>query len=109
MVDEDELEKIREKKLDQLQDQTSEQAEEREAAVEAQRKAILRKILTEEARQRLGRLRVGYPEFAEAVEDQLIMLAQSGRLQGQTIDDDTLKTILQRLKPDKRDIDITRR
>lgn len=109
MVDEDELEKIREKKLDQLQDQTSEQAEEREAAVEAQRKAILRKILTEEARQRLGRLRVGYPDFAEAVEDQLIMLAQSGRLQGQTIDDDTLKTILQRLKPDKRDIDITRR
>lgn len=109
MADEDELEKIRERKMDQLQDQASEEAQEREAAVEAQKKAILRKILTEEARQRLGRLRVGYPDFAESVEDQLIVLAQSGRLQGRTIDDDMLKQILQRLKPDKRDIDITRR
>lgn len=109
MVDEDELDEIRERKLDQLRDQGSEEAEERQAAVEAQRKAVLRKILTEEARQRLGRLRVGYPDFAESVEDQLIMLAQSGRLQGRTIDDDTLKTILQRLRPDDRDIEITRR
>lgn len=111
MADEDELDEIRRRKLEQLQDQAevSERRDQQEAAVEAQRQAILRRILTEGARDRLGRLKVGYPDFARKVEDQLIYLSQSGRLQGQTIDDATLKEILQRLKPDDRDISITRR
>lgn len=110
MADEDELDDIRRRKLQELQDQAEAQQgqADQEAAVEAKRQAILRQILTHDARERLGRLRVGYPDFAQKVEDQLIYLSQSGRLQGRTIDDDTLKEILERLTPEKRDIDIKR-
>lgn len=111
MVDESDLEEIRKRKMEQLQDQAeSEEADKQQAAQEAMRKSILRQVLTEDARERLGRLRVGYPDFARKVEDQLIYLAQSGQIgQGRKIDDETLKEILQKLRGDKRDINIERR
>lgn len=111
MVDESDLDEIRKRKLEQLQDESQdEQRERQQAAIEAQRKAVLRQVLTEEARQRLGRLKVGYPDFCRKVEDQLIYLAKSGQIgENRKVDDDTLKRILQRLNPDDRDISIERR
>jgi programmed cell death protein 5 len=75
---------------------------------EAERVEILRRILTPEARERLGRIRLAKPDVAASVEQQLIGLAASGRLQ-RMVDDTTLRALLERLMPDRRDITITRR
>jgi programmed cell death protein 5 len=111
MGDDEELEELRRRKLQELtvqQEQVSE-AKERQAALDSQRQAILRGILTPESRERLGRLKTAYPQVAASVESQLIMLAQSGRLGNQRIDDDTLRQILEKVVPQKREIKIERR
>ena len=110
MSDDQELEDIRRKKLEELQQQ---QASEDSQAVQKeqydqQRQAALRKILSSEARERMARLRIARPDFAEAVEDQLIMLATSGQLHT-IIDDASLVQILEKLTPEKREITIKRR
>ncbi len=76
--------------------------------VQAQRQQVLRQILSPEARERLGRIELAYPELTESIESQLIALAQSGRVQ-RVIDDETLRQILTRLIPKKREIRIERR
>ncbi|AAY80789.1 DNA-binding protein [Sulfolobus acidocaldarius] len=73
----------------------------RKAEIEAQKDAILRTILTPEARQRLTNVKLVRPELAEAIENQLIALAQSGRIQAQ-ITDDELKQILAQLNSQTR-------
>lgn len=107
-----ELEEIRRRKMLALQSaqQKAYQDEiaEREAEIDAQRRAILRKILTPEARERLANLRLARPEIAEGVEQQLILLAQSGRLR-EMITDEMLKQILEQIIPQKREIKIIRR
>ncbi len=109
--EDEELEELRRRKLMELRAQQEELSEVREktAALEAQRQAILRGVLTPEARERLGRLRTAYPQVAAAVEQQLIMLAQSGRLGNQRIDDSTLRQLLERVVPQRREIRIERR
>ncbi len=109
-MDDDELEAIRRRKLQELQqyqDQAVAQQQMRDQQM-AQRQTILRQILTPEARERLGRIELAYPELADSIENQLIALAQSGRVQ-RAIDDATLKQILERVMPKKRDIKIERR
>ncbi|MCI4371681.1 MAG: DNA-binding protein [Thermoplasmata archaeon] len=109
-MDEAELDAIRRKKfaeLQQYQNQSVADQQYREQ-VQAQRQQILRQILTPEARERLGRIELAYPELKENIENQLISLAQSGRVQRQ-IDDATLRQILERVIPRKRDIKIERR
>jgi programmed cell death protein 5 len=75
---------------------------------ESERAELLRRILTPEARERLGRIRLAKPDVAQSVEQQIIALASSGRLQ-RAIDDPTLRAILARIMPERRDITITRR
>ncbi len=109
-MEDDELEAIRRRKfaeLQQAQEQATVQAMAREQVL-AQRQMILRQILTPEARERLGRIELAYPELTESIENQLIALAQSGRVQ-RVIDDATLRQILTRLIPKKREIKIERR
>lgn len=108
--DENELDEIRRKKLFELQAHRSQQAatEQEMEKVDAQKQLVLRQILTPEARERLGRLKVARPDVCAGVEQQLIMLATSGRLEGK-IDDETMKQILARLVPEKREIKIERR
>ena len=110
----DELEAIRKKKMQALQQQqegAQEAAIDQEAQrkqIEEQRAAVLRKILTTEARERLGRIKVARPEIAENIENQLIMFAQSGQLKSK-INDEQLRELLSKLIPKKRDIQIKRR
>ena len=75
---------------------------------EAERAEMLRRLLTPEARERLGRIRLAKPDVAQAVEQQVISLAASGRLARQ-IDDGTLRALLERIMPERREIKITRR
>ena len=106
----EELEKLRKKRLQQLQDQLNQSVEEQEIQqqeYEETRKTILRAILTPEARQRLNTLKMARPEIVEQIENQLIILAQSGRLRNK-ITDEQLKELLSRLIPKRRDIKIRR-
>ena len=111
----DELEKLRKKRLQELeqqqmlsQDALDEQAADQEKKIDEQRQQILRAILTNEARERLGRIKVARRELALSVENQLIMLAQSGRLANK-INDKQLRELLAKVLPKKRDITIRRR
>jgi programmed cell death protein 5 len=114
MADDEELEALRQRRLRQLQGQAVQQqaaqAEQqaRQANAEAQRQQILRAALTPEARERLSRVKIARPDQGTALEDQVIALAQSGRLQ-RPIGDEDLKQILARLFPPKRDIRIQRK
>src|SRR5213596_2890381 len=106
--DED-LEALRRRRLAEMQraavdDQRRTQAQQQ---VERQKQAIIRRILTPEARQRLTNIRMVKPEFAEELEMQLIQLAQSGRLQSQVTDEQLKKTLVQ-LQGQKKEIKIRR-
>src|SRR6266581_2264492 len=105
----EELEALRRRRLAEMQraavdDQRRSQAQQQ---VERQKQAIIRRILTAEARQRLTNIRMVKPEFAEELEMQLIQLAQSGRLQTQ-ITDEQLKRTLVQLQSQKKEIKIRR-
>jgi programmed cell death protein 5 len=113
-----ELTELRRRRLQQLQEMQAAQTNESASAYasqqaemerrDAERAEILRRILTPEARERLGRIRLAKPEVAQAIEQQVLSLAASGRLQRQ-IDDATLRALLERLMPERREIHITRR
>ncbi|SER22944.1 DNA-binding protein [Natrinema salaciae] len=110
--DEEKLEELRQKKMEQLQDRAESQGEGGQEAAqqqaEAQKKAVLRQHLTDEARKRLNTVKMSKPQFGEQVERQVISLARSGRIQGK-IDDDKMKQLLKELKPDSQSFDIQRR
>ena len=110
MASEDELEEIKRKKYEQmLQAQTGAAEEEgRKKEVEEAKRNILRQILTAEARDRLNNIKTAKPEFAAQLENQLIALAQTGRLKSM-LNDAQLKEILQQIMPKKRDISIRRK
>lgn len=109
-MEDEELDAIRRKKLEELRLMQQQQTvmEEQKEVVEAQRQMILRRVLTPPARERLGRIRTARPEMAMTIEDQLIALAQSGRINRQ-IDDNDLRIILDKLVPKKREIKIQRK
>ena len=99
----DELEALRKKRLRELQQQAEDQEQfqvERNAEYDEQKKNAMRAILTDDARERLGRIRVARPELAENLEQQLIMLAQSGRLKSK-INDQQLREILRKASPEE--------
>lgn len=115
--DDAELTELRRRRMRQLQEMQQAEAANSQAYAaqeaeiarrEAERSEILRRILTPEARERLGRIRLAKPEVAAAVEQQLIALAASGRIQRQ-VDDATLRALLERIAPERREITITRR
>ena len=115
-----ELDEIRRRRMEQLQQQmvaqqqqgpTYEQLQQEEQMrqqYEEQKKNALRQILTPEARQRLANLRLTKAELVNAIEGQLIQMAQSGRIQI-PVTDATLKQILRETTNTKRDIHITRK
>ena len=106
----EELEELRKKRLQDLQQQEEiqEGQENQKQQFEKQKKMILRSILTTEARERLGRIKVARPDVVESIENQLILLAQSGQLKNK-INDEQLRLLLAKLIPKKRDITIKRR
>ena len=109
----EELEKLKKKRLQELQEQAAlqeslEDQETQKKEFEKQKKAILISILTPNARERLGRFKVARPEIAEAIENQLIMAAQSGQLKNK-INDEQLRMLLSQALPKKRDIKIKRK
>jgi programmed cell death protein 5 len=105
----EELEALRQRRYSDLQ--RAAMAEQRQTEsrrqLEAQKQAVLKQILTPEARQRLTNIRMVKPEFAEQIELQLIQLAQTGRIKV-PITDDQLKEALARLQSQRKEIRIRR-
>jgi programmed cell death protein 5 len=109
MSADEELDEIRRRRLQDLRKSLAaeQQRSETQQAVEAQKEALLRQILTPEARQRLTRIKLVKPQFAAQIELQLIQVAQQGRLR-LPITDAQLKTLLRNLQPAKREITFRR-
>ncbi len=106
----DELAEIRRKRLAQLQQQQGDQQEEmeRQRQVDAQIHLVLMQIMEPEARERLNTIKLTKPDFAKAVEQQLVLLAQSGRLKTK-ITDQQFKELLRQLTPQKKEFKISRK
>tara|TARA_B110000263_G_C15280184_1_gene497957 strand:+ start:850 stop:1200 length:351 start_codon:yes stop_codon:yes gene_type:complete len=110
-----ELDAIRQQRIAELQarqqtavqDAAQEQAFQQQA--DMQKQALMRQFLTDGARKRLSTVRMSRPEFADQVEQQIIALAQSGRL-GDKITENQMRDLLQKLSPQsKKGFDIKRR
>jgi programmed cell death protein 5 len=110
MASEEELERIRARRLAELQaqQQQTEQMQRAQEEAEAQKQALMRKILTPKARQRMTNIKMVRPEYGEQLELQLLQLAQTGRIKI-PIDDDVLKRLLSQLQgSSRREINIRR-
>ena len=107
--EDEELEALRKRRMMELQQKLGQEQQQVQAEkqVELQKQALLRRILTPEARQRLANLKMVRPEFASQIELQLIQIAQQGKIE-LPIDDEQLKQILMRLQGTRRDIRIRR-
>jgi programmed cell death protein 5 len=107
MSSEEELQRLREKRMLELQAQQSRQEELQRAQqeAEAQKQALMRRILTPEARQRLTNVKMVRPDFAEQLEVQLLQLAQAGRVKI-PITDDMLQRLLTQLQAQQQQRDI---
>ena len=110
-MSDDELEEIRKRKLLSMQNRAALSDEQRqtqaEQQMEQQKQALLAKILTPEARQRLNNLKMVKKDFTDQMELQLIDMAQSGRLPI-PLSDTQLKSILIQLQSRKRETTIRR-
>jgi len=108
-VSEEELEALRKRRMIELQQRMVEEQKQAQAQqqLEGQKQALLRRILTPEARSRLTNLKMVKPEFTQQLELQLIQLAQQGRI-AIPITDEQLKELLVRLQSGRRDYKIRR-
>ncbi|WP_232702948.1 DNA-binding protein [Halobacterium wangiae] len=112
--DDERLDELRQQKMEELkqqqggggaQDEAQQQAQQQ---AEQQKQALLKQHLTDGARKRLNTIRMSKPQFADKVEQQVLALAQSGRLQDR-IDEEQMKELLRELKPDSKSFNINRR
>ena len=69
------------------------------------REQVLRVLLTSDARDRLNNVRMVKPEIAKSIENQLMQVANSGRVK-RPINDDELKELLSSFQQPKRDFKI---
>jgi programmed cell death protein 5 len=109
----DELSELRKRRMAQMQQQAGDQQGmqeelERQQKQKSQIQMLLMQVLEADARERLNTIKLTKPEFAASVEQQLVSLAQSGRLKNK-ITDAQLKELLRQLAPARRDYSITRR
>ena len=108
-MSEEELEALRKRRMVELQQRMVEEQKQAQAQqqLEGQKQALLRRILTPEARSRLTNLKMVKPEFTQQLELQLIQLAQQGRI-NLPITDEQLKELLVKLQSGRRDYKIRR-
>jgi len=109
----DELAELRRRRMAQMQQQAVDQQMmqeemERQKQADSQMQLILMQILEPDARERLNTIKLTRPDFARSVEQQLVLLAKSGRLKDK-ITDAQLKALLQQIQPAKREFNIRRK
>jgi len=104
------IDELRQRRMQELQQQAmaAENQQRMQQELEMQKRQAMIQILTPEAKNRLANLKLTKPEFVDQIELQLIQLVQSGQVKSK-ITDEQLKALLQRLTPQKRNINITRK
>jgi len=108
----DELEEIKKRKLEDLKksqlEQFQQQSQEEEQMKQqiAQLEMVVKQALTKEALERYGNLKAAFPDRAVQLVVILAQALQSGQIKN--IDDNTLKEILKKIGPEKKDIKIKR-
>lgn len=109
MGEEEELAELRRQRMMQLQQQQMAEQEQLQAKRQMQQQiqSVLMQVMEPEARERLNTIRITKPEFAASIEQQIVTLAQSGRLR-QKITDEQLKNLLTQLVPHKKEFNIRR-
>jgi len=98
LSDEEKLEEIRRRKLEEMKQQAIHQkvSEQQEKAYNEKKYQLMRKILSQEGRQRLENIRMVKPEFAEQIELQLIQLFNVGKIRSQ-LSDKAFKNLLEQI------------
>jgi programmed cell death protein 5 len=109
-MSDEELEELRRRRLSAMRRQASDEQKNNQAEEQAdqEKQALLRSILSPEARQRLANLKMIKPDLVSQLELQLIQLAQQGRAPI-PMGDEQLKKILAQLQARRRETTITRR
>jgi len=104
----DELEAIRQRKIEELQSAQSEQLQEQlqQQQVE-QLESAVKQAMTKEALERFGNIKAAHPEKAVQLLVVLAQMLQSGQLK--QINDDVLKEILTKLQPEKKEFNIRKK
>ena len=102
IVYEEELEALKLRKLAEMRRKLEEEREKR-----ARIEAVLRQILTPEARERLYNLRLVKPELANMLEEQLVLLAQSRRIPIPVTDEFLKKLLYELYEQTRRETRIT--
>ncbi|WP_042698026.1 DNA-binding protein [Methanocorpusculum bavaricum] len=105
----DELAEIRRQRMMQMQQQQMVEQDQiqRQQQMQAQIQSVLMQVMEPEARERLNTIRLTKPEFASSVEQQIVSLAQSGRLRNK-ITDEQLRQLLTQIVPQKKEFNIRR-
>ena len=108
-MSEEELEALRKRRTLELQRRLAQEQQRAQAGqqIEMQKQAIMRRILTSDARQRINNLKMVKPQFTEQLELQLIQLAQQNKI-SIPMTDEQLKEILKKLQSQRREIKIRR-
>ncbi|HJJ46330.1 MAG TPA: DNA-binding protein [Methanocorpusculum sp.] len=109
MGEDEELAELRRQRMMQMQQQQMAEQEQLQAKqrMQQQIQSVLMQVMEPEARERLNTIRITKPDFAASIEQQIVALAQSGRLR-QKITDDQLKALLAQIVPQKREFNIRR-
>ena len=108
----DELEEIRKRKLHELRknqlEKIQQQAQEEQQLQQQvqQLELMVKQVLTKEALQRYSNLKTAFPDRAVQLLVILAQAIQNGQIS--KVDDNTLKEVLKKLSPEKRDVKIKR-
>lgn len=103
MVDDDELEELREERMNRIQNGDDSSVKDREEAAEQQKQQLwdqAKQYMTSDARERLSNVKVANEQLAMSVAQQVAMLGQSGQID--RIGDDQMKNILKEIQKDKK-------
>ncbi|MDP6265465.1 MAG: DNA-binding protein [Candidatus Woesearchaeota archaeon] len=107
-----ELDEIKQRKMEELKQSQLEQSQQQSLEEDqikqqiAQLEIMIKQALTKDALQRYGNLKTASPDKAVQVLVILAQALQSGQIT--KVDDDTLKEILKKITPEKKDIKIKR-
>jgi len=105
----DDIDEIREKKMQQLQEQYEEQQRQEQQSAEAGRQlnTIVRRLLSEEARTRLNNVKLVNNELYLAAAQAILYLYKAGQLK-ERLQDEQLKDLLEKLRS-KKEVKIRRK
>ncbi len=103
----EDIEEIRRKKLEEMKRQ--EEEEQVRMQQEIQKQVVLKQILDIKARERLTRIKMANPQYAEQIEAVLFQLLQAGKIKSKLTEEAFKQLIRQVFGSQKKDFHIERR